>query len=132
MTLTPDLPPSHHHAKGQGWMVLTVGGQSMAVSGAVIEGVHRTSEAVLTSLESPPAKVEIHRGRPWFIVPFERVLQTLEALNRGARPDEWTVTLCQPSGVGIHVDAIEGPYRGAVMDGTLRTSHGAWPIAQPL
>ena len=132
MTRPPDQPASEESTGiHQGWMVLTLNGQSFAVKGSLIEGVYLSSEATTTQLNNPAALIEVHAGRPWFIVPVEEIFSVVHA---PAVPNSavWTVSLRVPSGVAVHVQAIEGPYRGAVMNQTLKTQQGSWPVVEPL
>jgi len=125
LTGSAALPQDSQGAHG--WMILTLH-QPMAVNADLIHGVYRTGEALKTTLEHPPTLIEVHAGRPWFIVPVQRVFSLSDALVDDA--NEWTVTFRRPAGLGVHVRGIEGPYRGVVMQDTLKTQQGAWPILQ--
>jgi len=125
-------PHGHHPTSGaadssQGWMILTLNAQSWAVSGHDIAGVYRTSEGTQFQTLQPPAQIEVQGGRPWFIVPPARVMRDFLG---AAEPvgQAWTVAFQRPAGVALHMDAVEGPYRGVVMQGVLKTPQGNWPV----
>jgi hypothetical protein len=111
----------------QGWMILTLNSQSWAVSGQDIAGVYRTSEATQFLILQPPAQIEVQGGRPWFIVPPARVMRDFLGTAEPVDPT-WTVAFKRPAGVALHMDAVEGPYRGVVMQGVLKTTQGNWPV----
>lgn len=116
---------------GHGWLILKLQGQSFAINGTLTEGVYLSAEATVTLLEDPPAYIEVHRGRPWFILPAVQVLRTLGTVVPNGLA-KWTLTFRTPASVAVHADAIEGPYRGVVMNGTLKTSQGNWPVIEPM
>jgi hypothetical protein len=120
-------PTSGATDNSQGWMILTLNSQSWAVSGHDIAGVYRTSEGAQFQTLQPPAQIEVQGGRPWFIVPPARVMRDFLG---AAEPvgQAWTVAFQRPAGVALHMDAVEGPYRGVVMQGVLKTPQGNWPV----
>lgn len=135
----PFMPFSSNHSvsadslgdAGRSWMVVKIHGQDFALRSESIAAVYRTSDAVRSSMSMPSADIEVHGGRPWFIVsPRQLFLIVDEGLASGQ--PEWTVAFIQPEGVAIHVELIEGPYRGVVMQETLKTSQGTWPLLRPL
>lgn len=132
MTRPPDLPPSDQKPGIEpGWMVLSFNGQVFAVKGSSFEGVYLTAEAATTQLMEPPTCIEVHGGRPRFIVPGGRVFGFLPSHAEEENP-VWTVSLRHPEGVAVHVNAIEGPYRGVVLNNTLKTQQGSWPVIELL
>lgn len=116
---------------GRSWMVVRIHEQDMALRSELIAAVYRTADAQCTQLSAPAAQIEVHGGRPWFIVSPRHIFLALDA-SVPTGDHEWTVAFEQPQGVAIHAQAIEGPYRGVVMRDTLKTPQGAWPILRPL
>ena len=120
-----------HEEGGRSWMVVKIHGQDVAVRSDCIATVYRTVDAARTALNAPNADIEVHGGRPWFMVSPRQIFLTLDD-TMPSGPNEWTEAFAQPAGVAIHVESIEGPYRGVVMQDTLRTPQGTWPILRPL
>ena len=124
-------PTQSDHAAAHAWMVINTEGLSYAVASDLIDVVFRTQEAEVTHLAQPAGRVEVHQGKPWWVLP----LSTLAVRQEFGHPDavqdaQWTLGLRHPSGVAIHVQSIEGPFKGLAMDQTLKTAQGDWPLLE--
>jgi len=113
------------------WMVIQAGGLAYAVASERIGVVFRTQEASVTILHKPQVRIEVHQGKPWFVVALDQLalLQEFGHADRAALP-QWTIGLRHPDGVAIHVDSIEGPFKGLVTAQSLQTSQGDWPLLE--
>lgn len=113
------------------WMVLQTGGLAYAVASERIGVVFRTQEASVAILHKPQVRIEVHQGKPWFVVALDQLalLHEFGHADRTALP-QWTIGLRHPEGVAIHVDNIEGPFKGLVTAHSLQTSQGDWPLLE--
>jgi hypothetical protein len=113
------------------WMVIQIGGHFYAVASDRIDVVFRTQEASVTQLIKPTARIEVHQGRPWFVVSLESLTLVQEFGSTNVDADlEWTIGLQQPQGLALHATSIEGPFRGLVTGQLLKTPQGEWPLLE--
>lgn len=122
--------PQEDRESGHGWLVLGDTANACAVRSDWVAAVFRCSEASDAYFRNPAAHVQIHGGRPWFIVTFEKMFAA-SWMSHGDTPKQWTVALSGSSPVAVQVASIEGPYKGVVIDGMLKTPSGDWPVVSP-
>ena len=125
------LTEAYPAAVSSSWMVIQTGGFSFAVASGRIDVVFRTQEASVTQLNKPNVRIEVHQGRPWFIVSLDSVALLQEfSFTDPAADMQWTIGLHHPQGLALHVASVEGPFRGLVTNQMLKTPQGDWPLLE--
>jgi hypothetical protein len=113
-----------------GWLILGGAAQGFAIRSDCVLRVFRSTDAQRLVIGETAAQIRLQGGRPWFVVPLEQLFPTLGPGMFEEHP-EWTVVFSHVDGLAVEVSAVEGPYRGVVLNQQLSCREGQWPVFTP-